>query len=653
MILNYMRFPDDGVDVIQVTLDWVTPLEREPFEAAWHLVVRRHQVLRTAFRLDDRDGMVQVADPGASIDIRWHDLPLPPAGEPDHPFESFLRADRRDRFDLTRGPLIRLTIVRRAAPAGGSAASPAHRVVLTFHHALLDGHSLRLLVEQVSAAYAAIRDGRAAPEPPGTSFHEFVRWWQTAGQPASERFWTEYLAGTVLPRSLPGYLGPPVAGTAEPMTAETVLSRADSELIHQNASTARLSSSTMVSAAWALLRARYGGVTDVALAVTRSCRRDSIPGAETIVGPLINTVPLRVRIDDTWSVRDLLTAVDDGIRRIREHQRTPMALALAWAGLPADSTLVDSLLMFDRRRLQTGLPAGDAAPGSARLDRLPSYPLTLCVYDEPQIYLSIIWDRCRFADGSAQRMLGQLRATLIEFAGGLSTPLAELDLGRAAERDILAGWNHTPTACPAGATITGLFAAHAAGHPDATALICGTASMTYAELDRRSNSLAWMLRRRGVRAEEPVGVATGRGADHVIALLAVLKAGGAYLPIDIGSPPPRVTAMITTAAARFVLVTADTAAAVPQLEGVEIVRADATGAGAEPAAPTDERAAPPDISHPLSLAYITFTSGSTGEPKGVAIPHRAVVRLVSDPAFAPLGPRQRMQIGRASCRERV
>ncbi len=77
MILNYMRFPDDGVDVIQVTLDWIAPLEREPFEAAWHLVARRHQILRTAFRLDDRDGMVQVVDPGASIDIRWHDLPLP------------------------------------------------------------------------------------------------------------------------------------------------------------------------------------------------------------------------------------------------------------------------------------------------------------------------------------------------------------------------------------------------------------------------------------------------------------------------------------------------------------------------------------------------------------------------------------------------
>src|ERR1022692_2112186 len=104
MILNSMRFPDDGVDVIQVTLDWTGPLEPEPFEAAWHGAARRHPVLRTAFRLDDTDGLVQVVDPDASIDIRWRDLPQPPASGPDHPFESFLRADRRERVDPTPAP---------------------------------------------------------------------------------------------------------------------------------------------------------------------------------------------------------------------------------------------------------------------------------------------------------------------------------------------------------------------------------------------------------------------------------------------------------------------------------------------------------------------------------------------------------------------
>ena len=638
MILNYLRYPDDGVDVIQVTLDWASPLEPEPFEAAWRLVVRRHQVLRTAFRLDDEDGLVQMVDPDASIDIRWRSLPQRPASGPDHPFESFLRADRRERFELTRRPPVRLTIVRRVAPSDGRAADPrVHRAVLTFHHALLDGRSLRLLVEEVCAAYSAGRDGRAAPEPPRPPFHEFVRWWHATDPSTSQRFWAEYLAGTVLPRSLPGYLGEPAAGAAEAMTAVTVLSRTDSELIRQAASAARLSSSTMISAAWGLLRARYGGVADVVLAVTRSCGRDSIPGAESVIGPLINTVPLRVRVDEGWSVRELLTAVNEGIRRIREHQRTPMGSALAWAGFPADTTLADSLLVFDRRRLQTALSGGDAAPCSVRMDRLPSYPLMLCAYDEPQIYLSFIWDRCCFADGSAERMLDQLRSTLIELAGDLSKPLADLDLGRSAERDILAGWNRAGGTYPAGATIPALFAALVARDPDATAVVSGTGPVTYAVLDRRSNALAWLLRRRGVSTDTPVGVAIGRGTGLVTALLAVLKAGGAYLPIDIGGPPARTATMLAAAGARLVLVTAETAAALPPLAGVEMVRADT-----EPPPASDRSVAPPDVSHPLSLAYVSFTSGSTGAPKGAGIPHRAVIRLVSDPTFASLGPGERL-----------
>jgi hypothetical protein len=435
MILNYMQFPDDGVDVIQTTLDWASPLEREPFEAAWHLVARRHEVLRTAFHLDDAAGFVQVIDPDASIDIRWRDLPQPPASGPDHPFESFLRADRRERFDPTRRPPVRLTIVRRVGSSdAGSAGSVAHRAVLTFHHALLDGRSLRLLVEEVSAAYAARQAGRDAPEPPRPPFGEFVRWWQTTDPSAAEQFWTEYLADVVVPRPLPGYLGEQVAGSAEPMAAETVLSRADSELIRQAASGTGLSPSTMVSAAWALLRARYGGVADVLLAVTRSCVRDSIPGADAVIGPLINTVPLRVRVDAGWSVRELVTAVNDGIRQIREHQRTPMGSALAWAGLPVDTTLVDCLLMYDRCGLQAALAGRDGVPSSVRMDRLPSYPLMLCAFDEPQLRLSFNWDRCRFADGSVQRMLDQLRETLIELANNLSKPLAYLNLGRMADR---------------------------------------------------------------------------------------------------------------------------------------------------------------------------------------------------------------------------
>jgi amino acid adenylation domain-containing protein len=389
----------------------------------------------------------------------------------------------------------------------------------------------------------------------------------------------------------------------------------------------------MVSAAWALLRARYGGTSDVVLAAARSCRRNSIEGAENIMGPLLNTVPLRVRIDESWSVRELLAAVNDGIHQVKAHQRTPMGSALTWAGLAADTTLVDSLLMYDRQRLRTGLTGEESALRSASVDRLPSFPVTLCAYNEPEIHLSLIWDRHRFAPGSGQRMLEQLRATLIEIASKPDEPVASLDLGQAGEREVVAGWNRTASGYPADATAVTLFAAQVARDPDATAVVFGSDSLTYAELDRRANALAWLLRRRGAGTDTPAGVAIARGTDLIIALLAILKAGGAYLPIDTASPPTRIAAMLAAADARLVLATQATEAAMSALPGVEVIRVDTA---------PQENTPPPDVSHPLSLAYISFTSGSTGVPKGVGVPHRGVVRLISKPMYASLGPGERV-----------
>ncbi|HEX4726835.1 MAG TPA: condensation domain-containing protein, partial [Jatrophihabitans sp.] len=522
MVVNNLRYPDDGVDVLQITLDWTEPVRRSALEQAWQDLVSANPVLRTGFESDEQHGLVQVVGPDTGTDVRWQQLNQ----DTDEEFEWFLRADRRERFAPSRPPLIRLTLVSRPG-------QPVRRAVLTFHHALLDGRSMRLLVEQLTLSYAARLAGRAAAQPTRPPFRDFVKWWQmveasdSSAAALSEAYWTDQLAGPVLPRSLPGLL--PLdrlgaeAGAAEPRNAELALTAAESDRIRQAAQLLGLNASTLLTAAWALLRARYGGVDDVVLAVTRSCRPASIPDADQVVGLLINTVPLRVRIDPAGTVEQLLHAVNDGIRQLREHQLSPMASILGWAGLPVDTPLIDSLMMFDRRRLQTGLAEdlgldSAAVPVSARVDRLPSYPLTVLGYDEPRLLLGVIWDGRRFSDGAPQLMLEQVRATLLEFAARPGAALADLSLAAPAEPELIEGWNRTG-GDPAAATIAELFAEQVRRQPTALAVQGPAGQYSYAELDQRSDRLARALRRHGVGTGSPVAVALPRGLDLIVALL--------------------------------------------------------------------------------------------------------------------------------------
>jgi amino acid adenylation domain-containing protein len=192
----------------------------------------------------------------------------------------------------------------------------------------------------------------------------------------------------------------------------------------------------------------------------------------------------------------------------------------------------------------------------------------------------------------------------------------------------------------AGVTVAGLFADQVARGPGVVALVCGGVSVSYGELDRRSSVLAWVLRGRGVGVDVPVGVAIERGVELVVALLGVVKAGGAYLPIELGLPGPRVAGMVAAAGVGLVLVTGP--GVVPGLSGVDVLRVDAGSVEELVGSTVVGVGAPVDVSHPLSLAYVSFTSGSTGVPKGVAVPQCAVVRLVRGAVFARLGPGERL-----------
>jgi amino acid adenylation domain-containing protein len=260
--------------------------------------------------------------------------------------------------------------------------------------------------------------------------------------------------------------------------------------------------------------------------------------------------------------------------------------------------------------------------------------------------LTLVWEYSTdlFDEPTMTRMAAHYLNLLTNALATPSTQLGDLRLLADSELATLDSWSRGPAATdgyPVDATIPARFAAQVVANPAATAVACGSTAISYAELDRRSNALAWRLRRLGVSTDTPVAVAIERGPDLITALLAVLKAGGGYLAVDPASPPPRVAAMIAAAGARLMLATGTNAVAMTRLPEVDVLRVDGIGL-TEPALAADGLAAPPDAAHPLSLAYISFTSGSTGVPKGVAAPQRAVIRLISNPTFASLGPGERV-----------
>ncbi|MEV6596604.1 amino acid adenylation domain-containing protein [Actinoplanes sp. NPDC051346] len=641
LLFNHRYEPGAGVDVLQVVCDWPEPLDRAAMESAWQHAAARHDVLRTSFSWDragdawdragDAAGPWHAVSDATTVPVSWVDTGTD-AAPIDERVRRFLRVDRARDFDPAEPPLIRVTLLHHGPQRS--------TMVLSLHHAILDGRSIRLLVAEVVAEYEALCRGEGYRPPARRPYRDYVAWWSRRPAADERLFWQAELAGatpTALPLS-PAETAPP-RGPDSIREIGTELSAAETGLARAAADTAGISLGTLVTAAWAVLLQRYGGGTEVLFGTTRSCRHATVDGAEDIIGMLVNTVPLRLSLDADATVREWLVRVRERIVAVRAHQHASLPELHALSGLPTDVPLFDSLVMYDYRDLHGRLTEAD--PGwrrrAVRVHRHPAQPITVCVYGEPRLRVLLYHDRRRLADPLADRMLRQFRTVLLALCRQPEARVGALPLLDATERDeLLRDWQGRPSGYPRTSTVPAVFAEQVARAPGAEAVRYGAAALTYAELDERANRLARLLAVRGLRPDNPVGIALPRGLDLVVTLLAVLKAGGAYLPLDPADPPARTARLLASARVALTVTTTVDARRLPA--GATTLRLDevADALAAQPATP------PADPSAADSLAYVSYTSGSTGEPKGVAVPHRAVLRLVCDPDHFRLGPGERV-----------
>jgi len=616
MLFHTLYEPDGGMYLGQFGFTIGGDLDVEAFARAWQATVDRHQALRAAFVWEKVDKPLQVVRRRVPMPLHREDWRGLPADEREARHEAYLAADRERGFDPAKPPLMRLALFRTG--------EREHRLVWTHHHMLLDGWSLGLVYADVVAAYESFRTGEPARLPAARPYRDYIAWMQRQDLAAAEAFWRRELAG--FEAATPLGVDRPVPTEEKGMDACVVRFGAErTAALHEAARRLGLTLGTLVQGAWGLLLARYSGEEDVVFGITVSGRPPELEGVEGMVGNFINTLPVRARAAAGTTVAEFLRGLQETASEMRQFEYSPLVQVQGWSDVPRGRPFFDSFVSF--QNFPIGSSESDAEHGLSVRDgwgvEEANYPLVIAA--EPgadELAVDATYLRSRFERPAVERLLEHLGVVLDAFAAAPEARLGDIRiLSPGEESAALAAGRGAAAEYPRDVTVHALIAERAKAWPDAVASVRGAERLTYRELDGRAERLARVLRGMGVGPEVPVGLFLDRSNELAVSILAVLKAGGFYVPLDPAYPPERLAFLVADSGAPVLLTRSGLAGGLPE-HGARVVLLDAPDAAADdPAGDT----APAADAGPENLAYAIYTSGSTGRPKAAMIAHRSLV----------------------------
>ncbi|MBB4226171.1 non-ribosomal peptide synthetase, partial [Variovorax guangxiensis] len=625
-LLFHTRYDQDEATayIIQQRFNLAGPLDVSALRAAATALLQRHANLRAAFLHDGLQEPVQVI--AREVTLPWQEIDLsslrPEARDAE--LARWLQADAILPFDPAQAPLLRFALIRLAPGLA--------RLVFTSHHILLDGWSMPILVDELFSLYRS--RGSAAGLPPSAPYRNYLAWLAQQDRSAAQKAWQDAFAGLAESTALTPTSTMPSSSGRQEITVHHLPAELSGALEKQ-ARTHGLTLNTLLQGAWGMLLGRLTGRNDAVFGITVSGRPPELPGVERMVGLFINTLPLRLRFKMSEPAIETLKRLQNEQSSLMAHQHLGLPDIQRLAGLP---TLFDTLLVFE------SFPA-DASARNPKMDELQisragshggdttHYPLSIVAIPGERLQLRAGYRPDLLARATVEQLVARLQRVLEAIAANPFQPVGQIEITAPEERaQILSGWSSTAHAVhsAAEATLPTLFEQHAARTPEATALVFEDASLTYAELNARANQLAHHLIAQGVGPEGFVAIALPRSLELIVSLLAVLKTGAAYLPLDVDYPKDRLAFMLEDAAPACTITDTATSTLLPS-DAHALVMLDhpATSdvlARASRADPTDaQRRHPLRPTHP---AYVIYTSGSTGRPKGVIIPQQNVVRLL-------------------------
>lgn len=579
----------------------------------WDHLIKRHPVLRTAFVMLD-NGPAQVVLSEGALDLRIHDWSSKNQEEQLRLKEELLLKARNEVFALGKPTLMRIDYIQEGKDTS--------RLLWHHHHILTDGWSGSLLFKEFFNLSTAIIRGEV-PEPQYVdSYRSFIEWLHRKNRTESEQYWKERLADFTQPSNL--LPGKSDKTSGRPGEIDYHLSSNLSRRLNEFGQRRKFTLNTLIQGAWSVLISQLSGTEDIAFGVTNSGRHVPVPGVDDLIGLLINTIPMRINTRQE-SVVDLLDQLQNYQQRDSEHVHLGLTNIHKCSGIDPGVSLFETLVIFENYPLQT---VDDELPwqvtGSRTLD-YTNYPLTLTVVPDEQVFFKWNYDTGRFTAEEVKMMCDTLTRILEKLANEAREVNELYQLREEEVKHLVFDLNDTKRELPQAATLVNLIEGQVEISPEACAVTFEDTSLTYRELNERSNQLAHYLISLNLQKEELIPVCMHRSEDLLISICAILKAGAAYVPVDPAYPENRINYMLRHSGARFMICNNETVG----------VRAE----GFHKAINLDELSPvigklttenPGVEIEPDQLAYVIYTSGSTGQPKGVAVEHGNVVNLLTD-----------------------